>query len=73
MTGTARSRCAASTRSSHAILSRAYSQKGFASGASSVIGSRAFGLSYAAAVPMKTYWPVRPAKALTAASTCAGV
>ena len=29
-----------------------------------MIGSRAFGLSYAAAVPMKTYWPVRPVKAL---------
>ena len=43
--GSLPSRWARRTVSSHAILSRAYSQKGFASGASSVIGSRAARLS----------------------------
>ena len=60
VTGSPRSRCAATSRSSHAILSREYCQNGLRSGVDSVTGSRRGGFSYADAELMNTYCPVRP-------------
>ena len=72
VTGKPRSRYAPTSRSSHAILSREYCQKGLRSGVDSVIGNRCGGFWYAEAELMYTYCPQRPSNWARSARTCSG-
>ena len=71
--GKPRSRYASTSRSSQAILSRLYCQKGLRSGVDSRIGRRDTGVWYAEAELMNTYCPVRPSKSSTSVRACSGV